>query len=123
MDDIEARLTDWGEWASNYSEGSSRRSPLAIMIAQGTVRIGGADHSSLPADIEVMERAIAQLRLRHPFLKKLIFYRYLYRKTPEEIASFLDRDKISIQTGLDRARDWIGEYLDSLNSCIFGKTE
>lgn len=116
MDDIEARLTDWGDWAGSHSEGRSTSSPLAVMIAQGTVRIGGKDHSEMPAEIEEMERAVAQLRLYSRYLKKLIFFHYIYHKPPEEIAAYLDRNTADIQAGLDRARDWIGEHLDSLQA-------
>jgi hypothetical protein len=116
MDDIESRLTDWGDWAGGRSSGGGSSSPLARMIAQGSVRIGGEDHSEMPAEIEEIERAVAQLRLYSRYLKRLVFFRYLYHKTPEEIASYLDRNKADIQAGLDRARDWIGEYLDSFQT-------
>ena len=115
MDSIEARLTDWASWAGGYGRGSGYSTPHARLIAHGTLLSASSEEWSLfPPEIERTERAIAQLRLKHPYLKKLIFYRYLYRQQPEEIATNFDKPKEHIERGLSRALDWLHDYLQSL---------
>lgn len=114
MDSIEHRLTVWGDWAGGFSRGGGYYTPLAKMIALGAIPQASPDNwSGLPPEIEITERAIAQLRLYHPYLKKLIFNRYLYKLQPEEIATNLGKSKDEITRGLDRGRDWIGDWIDS----------
>ena len=114
MDDTEARLTDWGMWAGGYGRGGTVPNILGRLIANGGIRCSTPDNwSHLPPEIEQTERAIAQLKLHSKYLKTLVFQRYLYKFQPEEIATNLDRPKDDILRGLDRARDWIGDWIDS----------
>lgn len=124
MDAIEARLIEWGSWASGFGRGGGTTNILARHIANGGIRCASPENwAYLPPDIELTERAIAQLRLKHPHLKKLIFYRYLYHQQPEEMAANLGRSKEHIQIGLDKARDWIGDWIETqltnTNPCKF----
>jgi hypothetical protein len=113
MDSIEGRLTDWGLWAGGFGRGSGYSTPHARMITLGILPQASPDNwSQFPPEIEQTERAIAQLKIHSKYLKTLIFQRYLYRLQVEEIATNLDRNKDEIERGLDKARDWIGDWLD-----------
>lgn len=114
-DSIESRLIDWGSWARGYSRGGTSSQPWVKAIAMGCIPQASPDNWSVfPPEIEQTERAIAQLRLKHPYLKKLIFFRYLYGNQPEEIATILNSNKEAIERGLAKGRDWIGDYLEAL---------
>lgn len=116
MDATEHRLHTWGDWAGGFSRGGGYSTPMAKMIALGTITQASPDNwSNLPPEIELTERAIAQLKLYHPFLKKLIFQRYLYKLQPEEIATNIGKPKEYVISGLDKGRDWIGDWIDSHN--------
>lgn len=111
MDSIEARLADWGSWAGGFGRGGSSSSPVWEHLAKGAAQQAGWEH--FPPEIEMTERAIAQLKIRSKYLKTLIFQAYLYRLTPEEIATNLDRSTADIERGLSNALDWIGDWIDS----------
>ena len=113
-DSIDSRLVIWAQWAKGHGRGGGYTNILARHIANGGIRCATPDNwSKFPEDIELTERAIAQLRIRSKYLKTLIFQHYLYGLQPEEIATNLDRPKQDILNGLDRARDWIGDWIES----------
>lgn len=110
MDRIEVLLVEWGSWAGGFSRGTGYSNPMWNHLSK-TSR--GADFSEIPPHLEQIERAISHLRKHHPFLKKLIFQRYLYNLQPEEIAASCGQTTLFIKGGLDRARDWIGDWLEA----------
>lgn len=112
-DSIEGYLIDWGMWAGGFGRGGGYSTPHARLMTQGVSLRSVEDYSYLPPEIELIERAIAQLGIRHRYLKKLIFYRYLYKLQPEEIATQFSKPKAEILSGLERGRDWIGDWLDA----------
>lgn len=110
MDRIEGLLVEWGSWAGGFSRGGGYSNPMWNHLSKTSK---GADFSEIPPHLEQIEKAVAHLRRHHPFLKKLIFQRYLYNLHPEEIATTCGQTKLFVQAGLDRARDWIGDWLDA----------